>query len=161
LVNFNARVTNLLVRHIASPAFFCLITLASFSASGAEADRSVSARLVWSTMIALDNANRTGDYSIFHALGAPGFQSSYTVGSLYDRFREFRQTRTDLGRSILVEPTYYLPRTIDNQGLLRLRGGFETRPMAIRFDIVFQQVEGAWRILEIDVIEQESSKQPR
>ncbi|MFN3237745.1 MAG: hypothetical protein ACE37D_11900 [Pseudomonadales bacterium] len=108
-------------------------------------------------MIALDNANRTGDYSILHALGAPGFQTNNSVGSLYDSFRNFRDTRTDLGRAILIEPTYYMPRTIDKDGLLRLRGGFETRPLAIRFDLIFQQVEGAWRLLAISVIEEEAS----
>jgi hypothetical protein len=111
-------------------------------------------------MIALDNANRTGDYSILHALGAPGFQASNSVGSLYDTFRNFRDTQTDLGRSILVEPAYYLPRTIDSKGLLRLRGGFETRPMAIRFDLMFQQVDGAWRLLAISVIEDPASNRP-
>lgn len=112
-------------------------------------------------MIALDNANRTGDYSILHALGAPGFQTNNTVGSLYDTFRGFRESRTDLGRAILIEPTYYLPRTIDDKGLLRLRGGFETRPMALRFDIMFQQVDGAWRILALSIIEQASSERER
>ncbi|MFT7246481.1 MAG: hypothetical protein ACI82A_003857 [Candidatus Azotimanducaceae bacterium] len=110
-------------------------------------------------MIALDNANRTGDYSILHALGAPGFQANNSVGSLYDTFREFRESRTDIGRAILVEPTYYLPRTADKEGILRLRGGFETRPMAIRFDILFQQIDGGWRIMALSVIEEASSNQ--
>lgn len=146
-------------RLIASPLLGLTILLCGISspAVAAEADRSISARLVWSTMIALDNANRTGDYSILHALGAPGFQTNNSVGSLYDSFRNFRDTRTDLGRAILIEPTYYMPRTIDKDGLLRLRGGFETRPLAIRFDLIFQQVEGAWRLLAISVIEEEAS----
>lgn len=146
-------------RLIASPLLGLTILFCGVSspAVAAEADRSISARLVWSTMIALDNANRTGDYSILHALGAPGFQTNNSVGSLYDSFRNFRDTRTDLGRAILIEPTYYMPRTIDKDGLLRLRGGFETRPLAIRFDLIFQQVEGAWRLLAISVIEEEAS----
>ncbi len=117
----------------------------------------MSARLAWTTMIALDNANRTGDYSILRALGSPDFQAKNSVGSLYDTFRGFRETRTDLGRAVLVEPTYYLPRTIDSEGLLRLRGGFETRPMAIRFDLIFEQVDGGWRILALSVIEEPGS----
>jgi len=154
-----------LVRHFASPAVFFALLISSqvfsSSAQAAEADSNLSARLVWSTLIALDNANRTGDYSILHALGAPGFQANNSVGSLYDTFREFRESRTDLGRAILVEPTYYLPRTADKEGLLRLRGGFETRPMAIRFDLLFQQVDGAWRIMALSVIEEASSNQRR
>lgn len=151
--------TRNLGRRTASPLLTLTLFLWGFSspAIAVEADRSISARLVWSTMIALDNANRTGDYSILHALGAPGFQANNSVGSLYDSFRNFRDTQTDLGRAILIEPTYYMPRTIDKDGLLRLRGGFETRPLAIRFDLIFQQVEGAWRLLAISVIEEEAS----
>jgi hypothetical protein len=151
------------VRVFTSPAFLLSLLISTQilgnSARAAEADSALSARLVWSTMIALDNANRTGDYSILHALGAPGFQANNSVGSLYDTFREFRESRTDIGRAILVEPTYYLPRTADKEGILRLRGGFETRPMAIRFDILFQQIDGGWRIMALSVIEEASSNQ--
>ncbi len=149
------------VGRIASLIFSFLILISASQASlAAEADRNMSARLVWSTMIALDNANRTGDYSILRALGAPAFQTNNSVGSLYDTFRNFRESQTDLGHTILIEPTYYLPRTIDQKGLLRLRGGFETRPMAIRFDLIFKQVGGAWQLFAISVIEDAASNRP-
>ena len=120
-------------------------------------ERSLYARLVWTTMISLDNANRTGDYSILHALGAAGFKSNNSVGGLYDTFRAFRESQTDIGRTILIEPTYYLPPETNREGMLRLRGGFETRPMAIRFDILFQKEAGAWKIFALSVVEQKSS----
>lgn len=149
------------MKRYVSPLIALLILVSvSQTSLAAEADRNMSARLVWSTMIALDNANRTGDYSILHALGAPAFQKSNSVGSLYDTFRGFRESQTDLGHTILIEPTYYLPRTIDQKGMLRLRGGFETRPMAIRFDLIFQQVGGAWQLFAISVIEDAASNRP-
>lgn len=147
------------MRRKAIACYLCLVFPLFSAPSYAEnqANEALYARLVWTTMVALDNANRTGDYSILHALGAPGFQNNNSVGSLYDTFRAFRENQTDLGRSLLVEPTYYLPPAVDKDGLLRLRGGFETRPKAIRFDILFQSVNGAWQLLALSVIEEEAS----
>ena len=131
-------------------------------ATASAAQDPVYARLAWSTMITLDNANRTGDYSVLHALSAPNFQTNNTVGSLYDSFRSLRENQVDIGRAILINPTFYIPPAVDKNGLLRLRGGFETRPMAIRFDILFERSNTGWHIFALSVIETESStKAPR
>ncbi|MFT4797117.1 MAG: hypothetical protein ACJAYE_003277 [Candidatus Azotimanducaceae bacterium] len=82
----------LLVRVFTSPAFLLSLLISiqvlGNDARAAEADSALNARLVWSTVVALDNANRTGNYSVLHA---PGFQANNSVGSLYDTFREFRE----------------------------------------------------------------------
>ncbi|WP_139141444.1 hypothetical protein [Pseudohongiella acticola] len=121
-------------------------------------DESTLARLVWTSMVAVDSANRTGNYSVLHALGSPDFQNSNTVADLAQLFRTLRENRVDVGRAILLEPEYHIAPAIDQDGVLRLRGGFEFRPQAIRFDILFQNIAGGWRIFAISVAEMQTSQ---
>lgn len=126
------------------------------SAQNVPPDENVSARLVWSTMIALDNANRTGNYTVLHALGSPSFQQNYPVAQLSQSFSGLRAQRVDIGRSIMIKPTYYIPPTIIPSGDLRLRGAFEYRPQSLRFDLIYRNVNGGWALHAISVAQMDS-----
>lgn len=119
-------------------------------------DENVLARLVWSTMIALDNANRTDNYSVLNSLGSPQFQTNNPPDRLSDIFFELRQNRVDIGRAVLSTPSYYLPPAILEDGTLRLRGGFDYRPNSIRFDLIYANIGGGWQINAISVVEMDA-----
>lgn len=123
-------------------------------------DETVAARLVWSTLIALDNANRTGDYGVLHKLGSPAFQRRNPETALQSLFADLRARRVDVGRVVNATPTYYLPPAITPEGALRLRGGFDFRPRSVRFDLLFIQIGGGWRLHAISVAEM-SADTPR
>jgi len=108
-------------------------------------------------MVAVDNANRTGNYAVLHALCAPEFQRQTTVDELASTFAKLRENRVDIGRALLLNPSYHIPPQINDQGYLRLRGGFESRPQAVRFDILFAPVNGGWRIAALSVAEMDST----
>lgn len=109
-------------------------------------DSMTVAKLVWSTMAAADQANRTGNYSVLHDLGAPAFQAVNSVGSLAGIFQALRNAQIDLGFTLLVNPNYDFPPAIVQGGLLRIRGSFPLRPAQIGFDLLFQNVNGQWRV---------------
>lgn len=138
-----------------------IFMVASFQPSTAQPyavpEETVLTRLVWTTMVTVDNANRTGDYSVLLALGAPSFQANNSEEDLATLFASLRENRVDIGKAILIEPTWLLEPAVNGQGILRLRGGFEYRPRAIRFDILFQNVGGGWRILGLSVAELSAS----
>tara|TARA_R110002072_G_scaffold163420_1_gene316090 strand:- start:1175 stop:1597 length:423 start_codon:yes stop_codon:yes gene_type:complete len=136
----------------------CLLMCAPVIAQTPIPDDSVLARLIWSTMLEVDSANRTGNYSVLHALASPQFQRQHSVEDLAQLFGSLRERRVDVGKAILIEPTWYLPPVIDNAGLLRLRGGFEYRPLAIRFDVLYRFVSGGWRIDAISVAQMKTSE---
>lgn len=140
-------------------SFFLILFAAPVSAQTAQSapDTNTQARLVWTTLIALDNANRTGNYEVLYALGSPGFQQRNSPDALAASFAPLRQSRIDVGRSILVSPTYYIPPAVDGQGHLRLRGAFEFRPRSIRFDMIFTQVGNGWRLHALSVVEADAS----
>lgn len=123
-------------------------------------DENTLARLVWSSMIALDQANRTGNYSVLYELGTTAFQRNNSPDQLRATFTALRTNRVDVGRAVLNSPNYYIPPDIDQRGQLRLRGGFDYRPKSIRFDLLFAQEGGGWRINGISVVEM-SADAPR
>ena len=120
-------------------------------------DETTLSRLVWSTMIALDNANRTGTYDVLHALGSPKFQRRNSPDTLAALFSPLRNNRIDVGRTITLTPQFYNPPTILTDGTLRPRGGFDGRPKSIRFDLIYAQIGGGWRIEAISVVEMDAS----
>ncbi len=121
--------------------------------SRAVPDENTLARLVWGTMVALDNANRTENYSVLHTLGSTGFQRANSAGQLSRNFAALRAKRVDIGRAVLSTPSYYIPPRVDAEGKLRLRGGFDYRPQSIRFDIIYAQERGGWRIDALSVVQ--------
>lgn len=119
-------------------------------------DENVLARLVWSTMIALDNANRTDNYAVLSSLGSPDFQRLNTPRRLSEIFSDLRRNRVDIGRTILSTPSYYRPPEILTDGTLRLRGGFDYRPKSVRFDLIYANIGGGWQITAISVVEMDA-----
>lgn len=127
-------------------------------------DPLIVTKLVWSAMAALDHANQTGNYSVLRDLGAPGFQAAQSAATLADIFQAIRAQRLDVGNALLVAPTFDFAPAIVDGGLLRTRGSFPLRPNGIAFDLLFQNVEGRWRIFGIAVVPlaaQPAPAQPR
>lgn len=118
------------------------------AAQGPVPDALTVAKLVWSTIAAVDHANATGNYSVLRDLGAPGFQSANNAATLGAVFQNIREQRLDLSNALLVTPTYDLGPLIEG-GMLRVRGLFPLRPTGIAFDLLFQPVGGRWALFGI------------
>lgn len=114
------------------------------------------ARLVWGAMVALDHANRTGNYSVLYSLGSVGFQDVNSPQKLSETFAPLRRNRVDVGRAVLIAPRYHLPPAIDDGGVLRLRGSFDFRPTGLGFDLMFEW-DGGWTLLGLSVAEVKTS----
>ena len=102
------------------------------------------AKLLWSTMAAVDHANKTGNYSVLRSLGSPGFQQANSVQNLAAVFAVLREERLDLADTLIFQPVYEFQPAIV-QGLLRLRGAFRMRPRGVQFDLLYQW-NGGWTL---------------
>ena len=107
-------------------------------------DQLTLAKLIWSTMAAVDHANKTGNYVVLRELGSPGFKSSNSALTLAGVFSRIRGQRLDLADTFLVEPLFEFPPRIEG-GLLRMRGAFRMRPTGVQFDLLYQW-DGTWKL---------------
>ena len=109
------------------------------------------AKMVWSTMVAVDHANRAGNYSVLRDLSAPGFQAANDGAKLTEIFASLRASGVDLTNTLLIPPTYRVKPAIIQPGVLRMQGVFAMRPTAIEFDLYFQWVNSQWRLFGVSV----------
>ena len=108
------------------------------------------AKLIWSTMAAVDHANRTGNYSVLRDLGTAGFQTNNDAARLATVFATIRAL--DLGEALTVVPVWEFPPAIVRPNVLRMRGNFPLRPNAIGFDMLFVWDRGAWRLDAVAIV---------
>lgn len=107
--------------------------------------------LIRSTIIALNQANMTGNYSVLRDLGAPGFQEANNAARLAEIFAPLRKRNIDLNPVMFFDPRLIRPPAIQGNGILRLSGFVPTEPEQIDFDLAFQKVGGEWRLFGIAV----------
>lgn len=109
------------------------------------------AKMVWATMVAVDQANRAGNYSVLRDLAAPGFQAANDGAKLTEIFASLRASGVDLTNTLLIPPTYRAKPAIIQPGVLRMQGVFAMRPNAIEFDLYFQWINNQWRLFGVSV----------
>jgi hypothetical protein len=107
--------------------------------------------LVRSTLLTLNDANRSGNYSVLRDLAAPDFQAKNSPADLTESFSDLRRRKFDLFAAALAAPQLNTAPALDGRGMLRLTGYFPTRPLQIDFDLLFQNVGGQWRLFGISV----------
>jgi hypothetical protein len=107
--------------------------------------------LARTTMVAVNQANQTGNYSVLHALASPRIQKKLDEKSLGQALAGFRQRKIDLSPAVLVAPQFVQPPGVDADGVLSLMGVFPTQPRQIRFSLGFRLIDGHWRIEAFNV----------
>jgi hypothetical protein len=107
--------------------------------------------LIRTTLIALSQANRTGNYTVLRDLGSPAFLTSVSPARLSDAFVDLRNRKVDFSPVLFFTPKLTEPPTLDQSGRLRLKGFLETRPEQIEFDMTFENVAGDWRVYGLSV----------
>ena len=107
--------------------------------------------LIRSTLLTLNDANRSGNYTVLRDLAAPDFQAKNTAADLALVFSDLRQRKFDLFAVALAAPQLTAAPTLDANKMLRLTGFFPTRPSQINFDLIYRNVGGQWQLFGIAV----------
>ena len=107
--------------------------------------------LIRTSLIALNQANQTGNYSTLRDIGSPALQANNTPATLAVAFTKLREQNVDLSPVAVISPQLTEPAAITPQGLLNVTGVFPTQPMAIKFQTVYQPVNGKWRLFGLSV----------
>jgi hypothetical protein len=116
----------------------------------AQIDRNGVLILIRSTLLALDQANKTGNYTVLRDLGAPGFQVN-SAARLAEIFARLRADKLDLSGVAVIDPQLGLLPQIEANGLLHMSGLFPSVPSQVNFDLAFAPVDGQWRLFGVSV----------
>jgi hypothetical protein len=107
--------------------------------------------LIRSTLLTLNDANHSGNYTVLRDLAAPDFQARNTAADLAQIFVDLRRRNFDLYCAALLAPQLSAAPALDADKRLRLTGFFPTRPLQINFDLSFQVAGGQWLLFGIAI----------
>jgi hypothetical protein len=116
----------------------------------AQIDRNGVLILVRSTLLALDQANKTGNYTVLRDLGAPGFQTN-SAARLAEIFAQQRRDNIDLSGVAVIDPQLTLLPQIEPNGMMHMAGFFPSVPTQVNFELAFAPVDGRWRLFALSV----------
>lgn len=117
----------------------------------AQIDRNGVLILIRSTLIAVDQANKTGNYTVLRDLGSPGFQSANSAARLGEIFANLRRDKVDLSGVAVLEPQLSLLPQIEGNGFMHMSGFFPSVPAQVKFELLYAPVDGQWRLLGVSV----------
>ena len=117
----------------------------------AQIDRNGVLILIRSTLLALQQANDTGNYTVLRDLGAPGFQQANNAARLSDIFASLRARHLDLSGVSVLDPQLSLLPQIEANGTMHMAGFFPSVPEQINFELLYAPVDGRWRPFGISV----------
>ena len=121
------------------------------AAKPADIDRNGTLMLVRATLLALDQANKTGNYTVLRDLGAPGFQSTNTAARLTEIFAKLRNDKLDLSGVAVLDPQFKMLPQIEPNGMMHMAGFFPSVPSQVNFELLFAAVDSRWRLFGISV----------
>jgi hypothetical protein len=116
-------------------------------------DRPLTLILIRSALLALQQANETGNYSVMRELGSPEFQASHSSARLAESFANLRLQKIDLSPISVLDPELPQPIRFENN-ILKIKGFFPSSPLQVQFDLAFTPLGGKWRLtsLTLDMI---------
>lgn len=140
------------------PAVFRLVTLAwlLLGAFAVQAQNKVPTEraleaLVKASLLSFNDANVTGNYSVFHAKLSKPFRDQFPPERLKETFREFREKKIDFDIIAAFRPDYSPPPAVDGDGRLIVKGHFPTEPTQVNFELEFIPSDAEWKLISIHV----------
>ena len=114
--------------------------------------------LVRSTLLALHDANRTGNYTVLRDLSAPSVRNRSSSADLATVFAGLRRSNLDLSIAALGQPEFDGPPMLDAARRLHLKGEYATQPNRIVFEIVYEVVDGHWMMSDLSIATRPTAK---
>src|SRR5262249_36927599 len=102
----------------------------------AQIDRNGVLILIRETLLALDQANKTGNYTVLRDLGSPDFQAN-TAARLAEIFAQQRKDNVDLSGVAVIEPQLTLLPQIEANGMMHMAGFFPSVPTQVNFELLY------------------------
>lgn len=107
--------------------------------------------LVKASLLSFNDANVTGNYTVFHAKLSKPFRDQFPPERLKETFKEFREKKIDFDIIAAVRPVYSPPPAVDRDGKLIVNGHFPTEPTQVNFELEFIPSDAEWKLIRIHV----------
>jgi hypothetical protein len=108
--------------------------------------------LVKTSLLSFNDANITGNYTVFHAKLSKPFREQFSPDRLKESFKEFSDKHIDIDVVAASRPTYTAPPAIDGDGKLVVKGFFPTeQPVRVNFELDFIPSDAEWKLIRIHV----------
>ena len=142
-----------LLRRALSATGLLLLTLLAATAAAQNkvpTERGLEA-LVKASLLSFNDANITGNYTVFHAKLSKPFRDQFPPDRLQQAFKEFADKQIDIELIGALKPTYEPEPLVDASGRLVVKGWFPTDPMRVAFSLDFIPSDGEWKLISINV----------
>ena len=107
--------------------------------------------LVKASLLSFNDANVTGNYTVFHAKLSKPFREQFPPEKLKETFKEFSEKNIDIDVIAALKPSYEPAPSIDAEGKLLVKGYFPTEPIRVNFELDFIPSDGEWKLIRINV----------
>jgi hypothetical protein len=107
--------------------------------------------LVKATLLTWNDANVTGNYTVFHAKLSKPFRDQFPPDRLKQIFKKFADEDIDIDVVAALKPVYQPVPAIDGDGKLVVNGYFPTEPMRVIFALEVIPSDGEWKLIGINV----------
>ena len=123
---------------------------AALAQSRVPGERALEA-LVKVTLLSFNDANVTGNYTVFHAKLSKPFRQQFSPERLEETFKDFARKEIDFDIIAAYKPVYDPEPRVDDEGKLLVRGYFPTEPARVVYDLKFIPSDGEWKLVSINI----------
>jgi len=106
--------------------------------------------LIRATLMTFNDANLSGNYSVFMAKASQEFQAQFTAEKMASAFEPFSKNKVDLGDVVIADYDSYEKARLDGNALV-LAGVFKTDDMEVKYNLRFLRNDDAWKVSSINV----------
>jgi hypothetical protein len=107
---------------------------------------SVQEVLVKSTLVTLNDAVATDNFTILHAKLSKPFRDQFPPEKLRAVFKNLIEKHAVFDAVVAEKMIPDEEARIDEKGVLKLKGHFQTTPKQVKYELGFIQSEGAWKL---------------
>lgn len=132
-------------------AFASAIGLPATAQQTTQIEESFAVALIRDTLLAVNHANWTGNYTTLRDYAATAFHDANTATDLAILLQRVRAEKLDLLPVLSVDPVIETSAVSLDQRIIRLSGHFPLQPRSITFDLEFMNEAGRWRIYGLSV----------
>ena len=106
--------------------------------------------MIRNAVIALNQANITGNYTVLREMGTANFQMTNSPARLAEVFATLRSRKIDMSPVMVFNPKLTTTPALDGQ-VLRLAGYFQTSPEQVQFDLAYQHAGDQWLLAGVAI----------